>query len=207
MLLHGWCRKIEVGSRLKRKGMYVSMWLIYFIVQQKLAWHCKAIIGKRKIKKCRQQESGRKNHPTTLSNLKNIFSVYINMCKHAMSLQLCPTLCNPMDCSPPASSVHGTLQARILAWVVMPSSRGSSWSRGGTRGFYVSCIGRRVLYRESHLGSPCLYIYISVSVICILNFEIMYFSFGTLILLTLSHNMSPFLSYSLKHLELLHDIS
>ena len=38
--------------------------------------------------------------------------------------QLCPTLCNPMDCSPPGFSVHGILQARILEWVAMPSSRG-----------------------------------------------------------------------------------
>ena len=38
----------------------------------------------------------------------------------------CPTLCDPVDCSPPGSSVHGILQARILEWVVMPSSRGSS---------------------------------------------------------------------------------
>ena len=36
--------------------------------------------------------------------------------------QLCPTLCNPMDCSPPGSSVHGILQARILEWVAMPFS-------------------------------------------------------------------------------------
>ena len=40
-------------------------------------------------------------------------------------LQTCPTLCDPMDCSPPGSSVHGILQARILEWVTMPSS-GSS---------------------------------------------------------------------------------
>ena len=45
------------------------------------------------------------------------------LCK---SFQSCPTLCNPMDCSPPGSSVHEILQARILEWVVMPSSRGSS---------------------------------------------------------------------------------
>ena len=40
--------------------------------------------------------------------------------------QLCMTLCNPMDCSPPGSSVHGIFQARILEWVSMPSSRESS---------------------------------------------------------------------------------
>ena len=42
---------------------------------------------------------------------------------HAKLLQLCPTLCYPMDYSPPGSSVHGTHQARILQWVAMPSSR------------------------------------------------------------------------------------
>ena len=45
------------------------------------------------------------------------------------SLQLCLTLCDPMDSSPPGSSVHGILQARILEWVAMPSSRGFSQPR------------------------------------------------------------------------------
>ena len=49
--------------------------------------------------------------------------------------QSCPTLCNLMDCSPPASSVHGILQASILEWVAMTSSRGSSQHRGQTRVF------------------------------------------------------------------------
>ena len=40
--------------------------------------------------------------------------------------QSCPILCNPMDCSPPGFSVHGILQARILEWVAIPFSRGSS---------------------------------------------------------------------------------
>ena len=40
--------------------------------------------------------------------------------------QSCPTLCYPIDCSLPGSSVHGILQARILEWVAIPSSRGSS---------------------------------------------------------------------------------
>ena len=42
---------------------------------------------------------------------------------HAKSLQSCPTLCDPMDCSLPGSSVHGILQARILEWVAIASSR------------------------------------------------------------------------------------
>ena len=47
----------------------------------------------------------------------------------AKSLQSCPTLCDTMDCVLPDSSVHGILQARILGWVAMPSSRGSSQLR------------------------------------------------------------------------------
>ena len=68
-------------------------------------------------------------------------------CVYAKSLQLCPTLCDPMDCSPPGSSVHGFLQAGILEWVAMPSSRGSSRLRDQTHVSYVSCIGRQVPYR------------------------------------------------------------
>ena len=52
-----------------------------------------------------------------------IWSDEVYMC------QLCPTLCNSTDCSLPGSSVHGILQARILEWVVVPSSRGSSQGR------------------------------------------------------------------------------
>jgi len=53
----------------------------------------------------------------------------IFVCMHAKSLQSCPTLCNPMDCRPPGSSVRGILQARILECVAVPSSRGSSQQR------------------------------------------------------------------------------
>ena len=45
----------------------------------------------------------------------------------------CLTLCDPMDCSLPGSSVHGILQARILEWVAISFSKGSSWHRDGTR--------------------------------------------------------------------------
>ena len=64
----------------------------------------------------------------------------------ARSLQSCPILCDPMDSSPPGSSVHRLLQASILEWVAMPFSRGSSQPRGCTCVFYVSCIDRQVLY-------------------------------------------------------------
>ena len=47
--------------------------------------------------------------------------------------QSCLTLCNPMDCSLPGSSVHGIFQARVLEWVAISFSRGSSWSRDWTQ--------------------------------------------------------------------------
>ena len=77
-----------------------------------------------------------------------VFSDFIDKdsaCTHAKSPQLCPTLCDPMDCSPPGSSVHGILQARILEWVAIPFSRGSSQARDQTCVSYVSCIGRQAL--------------------------------------------------------------
>ena len=60
--------------------------------------------------------------------------------------QLCPTLCSPMDCSLPGSSVHGISQARILEWVAISYPRASSQPRDRTCIFCVSCIGRQILY-------------------------------------------------------------
>ena len=55
-----------------------------------------------------------------------------DLCVHAKSFQSCPTVCNPMDCSPPGSSVHGIFLARILEWVAISSSRRSSPPRDQT---------------------------------------------------------------------------
>ena len=57
---------------------------------------------------------------------------------HAKSLQPCSTLCDPMNCSLPGSFVHGILQARILEWVAIPLSRGSSWPRNRTQISYTT---------------------------------------------------------------------
>ena len=59
-----------------------------------------------------------------------------------MCAQLCLTLCDPMDCSLPDSSVHETFQARILEWVALSFSRGSSRPRDQTLVSHDSCIGR-----------------------------------------------------------------
>ena len=67
--------------------------------------------------------------------------------------QSCPTLCSPIDYSPPGSSDHGTLQARILKWVATSYSRGSYQPRDLTRVSCVTCIGRQILLPLRHLGS------------------------------------------------------
>ena len=72
----------------------------------------------------------------------------------AKSLQSCMNLWYPMDYSPPSSSVYGILQARILEWVSMPSSRGPFQPRGQTYVSYVCCVGKQVLYQQCHQWSP-----------------------------------------------------
>jgi len=70
-------------------------------------------------------------------------SHYIYMCvcvKWSEVAQSCPTLCDPVDCSPPGSSTHGILQARILEWVAISFFRESSQPRDWTQ---VSCIAGR----------------------------------------------------------------
>ena len=69
------------------------------------------------------------------------------MCMHAcVHAQLCLTLCDPIDCNLPGSSVHGILQTRVLDWVAILSTRGSARPRDQTGVSCVSCIGRQSLY-------------------------------------------------------------
>ena len=79
--------------------------------------------------------------------------------------QSCLTLWNPMDCSPPGSSVHGISQARTLEWVTVFFSRGSLQPRDGTP---FSCIGRWVLYDWATREAPHTYIY-TYMYVCIYN--------------------------------------
>ena len=71
--------------------------------------------------------------------------VCVCVCVYSI-IQLCLTLCHPMDCSPPDSSVHGIFQERILEWVSISFSRGSTQPRDRTHVSCVSCTGRWILY-------------------------------------------------------------
>ena len=65
--------------------------------------------------------------------------------------QLCLTLCNPMNCSPPGSSVHRIFQARILEWVAISYSRASFPPRDQTPVSFVSCTDRQILHHNATL--------------------------------------------------------
>ena len=81
------------------------------------------------------------------------FKTYAYM--HAKLLQSCPTLCDPMDCSLPDSSVNWISQMRILQWIVISCSRGSSWTRDQTFIFCMCLLHcRQTLYPLSNQGSP-----------------------------------------------------
>ena len=74
-----------------------------------------------------------------------------------LSCSIMSNLCNPMDCSPPGSSVCGISQARILEWVAIPFSRGSSPPRDRTYVSRFSCVssfGRQILYHQATWEAP-----------------------------------------------------
>ena len=84
------------------------------------------------------------------TNLRTSWSLRLLLCKNwrlkivvVQSLSCDQLFGDSMDCSLPGSSVHGILQAKILGWVAISSSRGSSQPRDRT---HISCIGRQILY-------------------------------------------------------------
>ena len=119
--------------------MIISIYKFYFVRHRETKWPTKVI----------QPLSSRK---AIWFQILSLFILkWLNLfCVHNKLLQLCLTLCDLMDCSLPGSSVHGILQARILEWIVMPSSRATSWPRNRTS---ISCIGagtQPALWSNSH---------------------------------------------------------
>ena len=85
--------------------------------------------------------------------LKKKFGLAYLWCMQAQS---CPSFCDPMDCSPPGSSIHGILHARILEWVAICYSRGSSEPRDRNR---ISC--RQILYHWAAWEAPYLWYFLA----------------------------------------------
>jgi len=108
-------------------------------------------------------------------NLSQYNLIIMKCCEWVKVAQSCSTLCDPMDCFLPVSSVHGILQARLLEWVAISFSRGSSQPRDQTQvsciagGFFTVWTTREVKFSESHLFSVtgcCLFEYV-FSILCL----------------------------------------
>ena len=90
-------------------------------------------------------------------------SMYV--CISCMLIQPCLILYDPMDCSIPGSSVHGISHAKILEWVAVSSSRGSSQHRNWTCISCVSCLGWQILYHWANQEArACINIYVATYV-------------------------------------------
>ena len=126
----------------RKKWIYIHLWTISNYGPQ-LAPNKKRGTGKQTDQWGRQGrkegtlcvlDSGLVQMPLSWSNDRTGVSAYGCSVVSVMSLW------DPVDCSPPGSSVHGFLQARILEWLAVPSSRGSSWPRDRTLVSCISCI-------------------------------------------------------------------
>ena len=103
---------------------------------------------------CSRSESSSKTLKVILPSSKTVhFPNTLLFISAHVCAQSCRTLCDPVDCSPPGSSVRGISQARTLEWVAISSSRGSSQPRDWT---CIFCTGRWVLYCSAYQGFPSL---------------------------------------------------
>ena len=112
----------------------------------------------------KQQQADRlpRNRKCLYANFKHYFSFSTlfflphepHVCVPAQSFSCVCLFCDSVDCSPPVSSVHGIILARILEWVAISSDRGSSWPRDWTLISCVSCIGKYVLYHWATCEAP-----------------------------------------------------
>ena len=82
------------------------------------------------------------------------YTVVVGYMHACLVTQSCPTLCDPFDCNPACSSLHGIFQARILEWIAIPSSRESSWLRDQTHINLCLLHCRWILHPLCHQGSP-----------------------------------------------------
>ena len=113
------------------------LFAVIFIHKNRKSRHARNLFKKKKKGRRRVCHSG------FVPDAKALGVIQACVCSVA---PLCQTLCGHMDCSPPNSSVHGILQARILEWVAISFSKGSSLTQGLNLCLYVSCIGRQILH-------------------------------------------------------------
>ena len=138
---------LSVGKK-KKRNVCLSVWIFTCKLQLTLEQH-----GFELWRSSYLQIFFNKHKPHTAWSVAGWIYGYV----HAELCRSCLTLCDPMDYSPPGFSVHGILQVRILKWVAVSSSMGSSWPRNRTHISWVSSIVRQVPPRKPHrCGGPTI---------------------------------------------------
>ena len=114
----------------------------------KKAWVSRDLTAKLRVQagNIKVQSEPNKTHDLENAVPKRPRPINRQLISTCLAAQSCLTLWDPMDCSPPGSSVHGIFQARMLEWAVLSSSWGSSRLRDWTHLSYISCIGRQIPY-------------------------------------------------------------
>ena len=125
------------NKKTKKQNLWTLATLVSVLTDRKIVFHLFA---------------SHHSFPCSLLNFIQVMGK--SACLRAKLLQSCATLCDPIDCSPPGSSIHGILQAGILEWAAMASSRGSSQPRDRIHIFCVSCIAGRFFISQATKGSP-----------------------------------------------------
>ena len=133
------CQKFRENGKWMRASQVVQIFMAVKLFCMILWWWSHVFLYLNKPMEC-----------TTASMNPNVnYGLWVIV--RVKSLKLCPTVCNPMDCSLSGPSVHGILQARILEWVAISFSRGSSRPRDQTCVSHIA--GRRFnLWATSHFG-------------------------------------------------------
>ena len=140
-----YCSRIRRGNK---ASCWAGIWILINCMALIRAYHLRTIVP--------HLRNGTLYQWITFFSQSNTLFIIIRVCvcvcvcMHSVT-QPSPTLCIPMNCSPPGSSVHGILQARILEWVAIFYSRGSFQPRDKTR---VSCIGIRILHHWTTWEAP-----------------------------------------------------
>ena len=126
----------------RKKKIRMNETFIWAWVKTIMTWICSKKVNHQRFQSFEREEIGYGFLNKGKEYIYTHTHTYIHTHKGTCA-QSCPTLCDPMDCSPPRSSVYGIILAGTLEWVAISSSRGSLWPRDWTR---VSCIGRQILY-------------------------------------------------------------
>ena len=98
----------------------------------------------------------KKKKPSNMRKMPHFSNKSINKITYAQSLSRVWLFCHPMDYSAPGSSAHGIFPTRILKWVAIPSSKGSSQPRNQTYISCVSCIAGRLFTTELQVWINCI---------------------------------------------------